>query len=153
MYNTSSCYRSGWLRNNTIILQRKSKVNIIHAKKTHLRVSLLQRRMAVLSKQPFWINASFRDTHLIPGGKLPRWTRRTWWVPRKEMSKFVRWSSYHQRRKVDDESPFLSWMRAYCSLQNLPEHISGRQDTYVKHIIYVYICGSDYSQFSYYYNI
>lgn len=101
MYNTSSCYRSGWLRNNTIILQRKSKVNIIHAKKTHLRVSLLQRRMAVLSKQPFWINASFRDTHLIPGGKLPRWTRRTWWVPRKERNEQIcEVTSYHQRRKV-----------------------------------------------------
>lgn len=142
MYNTSSCYRSGWLRNNTIILQRKSKVNIIHAKKTHLRVSLLQRRMAVLSKQPFLKNASFRDTHL-------------WWYTEGEHGEYpekkwanVRWSSSHQRRKVGT-------MNAHFFLDEsiLLSTKSTRYYVLVDRNICIYICGSDYSQFSYYYNI
>ena len=56
---------------------------------------------------------------------------------KKEMSKFVSWLRTTKDVKWNDESSFLSWWE-HCSQRNLPEHISGRQNTYVK--IYTYIC-------------
>lgn len=69
-------------------------------------------------------------------------------TPKRKKWANVRWSSSHQRRKVGT-------MNAHFFLDEsiLLSTKSTRYYVLVDRNICIYICGSDYSQFSYYYNI